>query len=202
MGEGVTQPASLPQSPRLARIPDHARNCAGRLRGDGPPPRPGRTGRRARYRSIPPAARMGPAVPDPCQPGRAFSGRTRSAAGRFAVAPASLVSCRSCWRRSFLVRAGPPCSYPPRGGCRCLSRRIQATSGRRRRDRTPSSTVDPKPRHACVAATALVCTSTPVPARPAAAGGGAVSARAIPGSMRPTPPDWPGASYTGSRPVS
>jgi hypothetical protein len=51
----------------------------------------------------------------------------------------------------------------------------------------------PEPRHARVAATALVRTLAPVPARPAAAGGDAVSARATPGSMRLTPLDWPWA---------
>jgi endoglucanase len=60
----------------------------------------------------------------------------------------------------------------------------------RRHGRSGPRTAGPKPRHARVAATALVRTLTPVPARPAAAGGDAVSAAATPGSMRPTPLDW------------
>ncbi len=85
--------------------------------------------------------------------------------------------------------------------CRCRSRRIRPTSGRRHRGHTPS-TAGPKLCRAHVAATAPVHTLTPVPARPAAAGGGVVSAAATPGSMRPTPLDWPCPRYSGRGPVS
>ena len=67
-----------------------------------------------------------------------------------------------------------------------ISHRIHRTSGRHRRGLTSTVTADPKPRRARVAATVIVRTPTPVPARPAATGCGAVSARATPGSMRPT----------------
>jgi hypothetical protein len=60
------------------------------------------------------------------------------------------------------------------------------TSGRHRRGLTSTVTADPKPRRARVVATAIVRTPIPLPARPAAAGCGAVSARATPGSMRTT----------------
>ena len=75
--------------------------------------------------------------------------------------------------------------------CQCLSRRIRPTSGRCRC--RPPCTPGLKTSCALVAATALVRTPAPVPARPASAGGGGgtVSAGTIPGSMRPTPLDSP-----------
>jgi hypothetical protein len=119
--------------------------------------------------------------------------RTSGAAGRLAVVPASLMSWRSCWQAAVRGRGCTCLLYcarltTRRLPCPCPSHRIRPTSGRRRRGRA-LSTAGPKPCHAHVAATAPVHTLTPVPARPAAAGGGVVSAAATPGSMRPTPLD-------------
>jgi hypothetical protein len=68
--------------------------------------------------------------------------------------------------------------------CQCPCHRIRFPRGHRR-GRAPS-TADLKPCPAHAAAIAPDPTSTPVPARPAAAGGGAAGAAAIPGSLRPT----------------
>ena len=69
--------------------------------------------------------------------------------------------------------------------CRITSHRIRKTSGHRRPGRS-SITPDPTPRRAHVAVIAIVRTSTPAAARPAAAGGGAVNARATSSPIRST----------------
>jgi hypothetical protein len=84
-----------------------------------------------------------------------------------------------------------PCHFP--------SRRIRPTSGRCHQGQAPI-TADPEPRPAHVAGTASARTTTPVPAQPAAVGGGAVSAAATPGSIRPARPDKPGTRPARPRP--
>jgi hypothetical protein len=123
--------------------------------------------------------------------GRRRGGHAQAVDGHLAAVPASLVYWQAAVR-GVAIPAYCPAPTSPRGGCPCLTQTHPGHSSRRR-GRSGPRTAGPKPCHARIVATAPVRTLTPVPARPAAAGGDAVSAGVTPGSIPPTPLDWPWA---------